>query len=409
MELKTKYQYTYFIHTFLINHNRYNRYVATLLKDERFKLKIFQKESDLELYSYFLPRTRNFLFKTFDLSDQKLNKLQELPFETRCAIISQMPCLTFEYDLQKDLQGKTIDENSIFFKIQKVGIVTFYTGICFLYFKTSIDDSDRFSDILNFNYKFRDINQQYNNLQNYDLIRLQANYYDDVKELKEFITEITGPNFDALKINLDVERFYTYSYTCIDQRDWDETHSFENIKSEFLRYINMTPNNRNMNIDEVQNVKIISTDKFSKMGISKLGINLLSSDVDVSNTTILPRDFEKQYFYTYILALYIKVYLQKIDYEFRIEKNLKRTRQNFIEFTKKLWIQDITSDDFGSLLYHDIREVLEVEESYLKVKSKYDILYRELKIEKNEKMSMFIACVLVATLVFNILNWLSIF
>ena len=45
MELKTKYQYTYFIHTFLINKNRYNRYITKLLKDGRFNLKIFHEDS----------------------------------------------------------------------------------------------------------------------------------------------------------------------------------------------------------------------------------------------------------------------------------------------------------------------------------------------------------------------------
>ena len=78
MELKTRYQYTYFIHTFLINQNRYNRYIARLLKDARFNLKIFQKEKDLEIYTYFLPRMRNFLFKTFEYNKAKLDKLEEL-------------------------------------------------------------------------------------------------------------------------------------------------------------------------------------------------------------------------------------------------------------------------------------------------------------------------------------------
>ena len=217
MELKTRYQYTYFIHTFLIEKNRYEKYITKLLKDERFDLRIFQKDKDLELYSYFLPRMRNFLFKTFDLNKERMEKLEELPFDTKCAIISDMPCVTFEFNLKKDLQGKTIDENSIFFKIQKVGVVCFNTGICFLYLKTNIEESERFADVLNFNYKFRDINQEYNNLKNYDNIKLQADYFDDMQEIKKFIIDITGPNFDAMKIDLNVERFYTFGYTCIDQ------------------------------------------------------------------------------------------------------------------------------------------------------------------------------------------------
>ena len=408
MELKTRYQYTYFIHTFLINQNRYNKYIAKLMKDNRFNLRIFRKENDLELYSYFLPRMRNFLFKTFEFNREKINKIEALPFETQCAILSEYPSLTFEYDLKKDLQGKTVDENSIFFKIQKVGIVCFNTGICFLYFKTNIEESEKFSDVLNFNYKFRDINQECNNLKNYDNIRLQANYFEDIQQIKDFITDITGPNFDAMKINLNVERFYTYSYECIDQSAWNQNTDFESINNDFLRYIKILPNDKGMHIDENDSVKIISKDKFSKIGLSKLGVNLFSSDVDINNYTILPQEYENQYFYTYILALYLKVYLKKIDYDFKTGKNVEKARKEFIDFTKKLWIQEITSEDFGSLLYLDMREVLELEESYNKIKNKYDLLYRELKIEKTERMSIIIACILVVTLVFNILNWLNI-
>ena len=244
-------------------------------------------------------------------------------------------------------------------------------------------------------------------MRNYDNIRLQADYFEDVQEIKDFITSITGPNFDALKINLDVERFYTYSYTCIEQYYWNSNTKFDSIKTDFLKYIGIYPNDRGMNIDESENIKVITKDKFSKIGISKLGINLFSSDVDLNNYTILPQEYENQYFYTYILALYLNVYLKKLDYNFKTGKNLTKTRQDFIEFTKNIWIQDITSEDFGSLLYHDIKEVTELEELYNKVKNKYDILYREMNIEKNQKMSIFIAVVLVITLVFNILNWLG--
>lgn len=407
MELKSRYQYTYFIHTFLINKNRYEKYIARLLKDERFNLRIFQKDKDLELYTYFLPRMRNFMFKTFDLNKERLEKLEELPFDTKCAIIADMPCITFEYNLKKDLQGKTVDENSIFFKIQKVGIICFNTGVCFLYFKTNIEESNKFSDILNFNYKFRDINQEYNNLKNYDNIKLQADYFDDMQEIKKFIIDITGPNFDAMKMDLNIERFYTFGYTCIDQSAWNVNTTFESIKSEFLKYIDILPNDKGMNIDDNENAKILSNNKFSKIGVSKLGVNLFSSDVDINNYTILPQEYENQYFYTYILALYLKVYLKKLDYDFKVGKDLERTRKEFVEFTKKVWVQEVTSEDFGSLLYQNIRKVIEIEEQYGKIKNKYDILYRELRIVKTEKTSIFIAIVLVITLIFNILNWLS--
>ena len=409
MELKTRYQYTYFIHTYVISQSRYQRYILTLLKDKRFNLKIFQKEKDLETYTYFLPKMRNFLFRTFELNKQKIDKLNELPLETKSALLAECPCITFEYDMKEDMQGKTVDENSIFFKIQKIGLILFNTGICFLYIKTNIEDSKEFADVLNFNYKFRDINQEYSSLKNYENIRVQADCFEDIKELKEFITEITGPNFDALKMNLDVERFYTFSYLCIEQSAWNSNNSFENIKNDFLRYINILPNDKGMNMEENDSIKIISKDKYTKIGISKLGVALFSSDADLSNYTILPQEYENQYFYTYILSLYLMVYLNKLNYAFKKNKNINKVRQRFIEFTKGLWVQEITSEDIGSLLYQDMKEALEIDNLYNEVKNKYDVLYRELKIEKTEKMSTMIVVILITTLIFNILNFIIYF
>lgn len=409
MELKTRYQYTYFLHTYIVNQNRYTKYVTKLLKDERFKLRIFKKEEDLELYTYFLPRIRNFLFKTFELTKQKQANLEKLPIETRAALLSEMPSITFEYELEKDIQGKTVDENSIFFRVLKIGLVLFNTGICFMYIKTNIDESKEFSDVLNFNYKFRDINQEFNNLKNYENIKVQADCFEDIKTIKEFISEITGPNFDALKLNLDVERFYTYSYECIEQTAWNSGTSFENIQSDFLKYINILPNDKGMHIDANENIKIIQNSKYSKIGLSKLGANLFCSDIDITNYTVLPREYENQYLYTYILTLYLKTYLKKLNYDFKYGKNLEKTRKAFIEFTKGLWIQEITSEDMGSLIYQNMKEVLEVEKIYMEAKNKYDILYRELNIEKTQKTSKFILAVLVTTLVFNILNFIVYF
>ena len=53
MELKTNYQYTYFIHPFVVAENKYQKYILSLIKDKRFTLKVFQKNKDIDLYSYF--------------------------------------------------------------------------------------------------------------------------------------------------------------------------------------------------------------------------------------------------------------------------------------------------------------------------------------------------------------------
>lgn len=136
MELKINYQYTYFVHPFIIKDGKYHKYLLKMLKDKDFKLKVFQKEKDYTMYKYFLPNTKELLFSSFSFGSSELKRLEELPIETRAAILSKYSCNIFEYTLKKDIQGKVDDRKGIFFTIQKVEVICFSTGICFLVIKT---------------------------------------------------------------------------------------------------------------------------------------------------------------------------------------------------------------------------------------------------------------------------------
>ena len=140
------------------------------------------------------------------------------------------------------------------------------------------------------------------------------------------------------------------------------------------------------------------------MGLTKQGVTLFSSSCDINNYTIFPQEFQEQYLYTYILELYTKIYLKKINLEFREGTNIKKTRKEFIKFTQTLWINEVTSEDTGSLFYQYLKEVLEINNIYFDTKNKYDILYKELNIEKNSKTNVLIVILLLLALVFNILN-----
>ena len=405
MELKTNYQYTYFIHPFIIKENRYQKYILKMLKDKRCNLKIFQKEKDLKMYQYFLPKTREFLFSSFSFGNTKLKKLEELPIETQSAILSKYECNIFEYTIKKDIQGKIDEKKGIFFNVQKIEVICFKTGIGFLVMKTSIEDYQNFANILNFNYKFKSINQEQTNLDKYDNIRLQTSSFEDVETFREFITGITGANLGASKLDIDTERFLTYSYVCIDQSAWNHENEFEKIKHNFEKYALIFPADNSRNI-ESKNIKTMSKWKYAKVALSKQGVMLFSSSADMNNYTILPDEYEKQYLYTYILNLYKKIELKKIEQEFKDPKKVKKARNKFVEFTRNMWIQEITEDETGTMLNHKIQEALETEKIFAQVKNKYDILYKDLNIEKNKFATIAISVVLVASLIFNILNFI---
>ena len=66
----------------------------------------------------------------------------------------------------------------------------------------------------------------------------------------------------------------------------------------------------------------------------------------------------------------------------------------------------MTSDDTGSLFYQNLNEVLELKKTYIETKNKYDILYKEMNIEKTAKNNSIIIVILVIALIINLINLL---
>ena len=407
MELKMKYHYTYFIYPFVVKENKYQKYLLSLIRNPRFSLRIFEKQKDITLYQYFLPKMSQFLFSSFSFTKDKLDKLKDLPKDTVSAILAKYPCTIFEYDLKRDVQGKT-DEGGIFFKIQKLQIICFNSGICFLCMKTNIEDSDNFSDLLNFNYKFRDIKQKGKRLNSYDKIHLQTDSFDDISNLNNFIEEFTGSPVEAMKLDIDMDRFLTYSYVCIDSQNWDAQNDFEKISYQFVKFTNFLPADNSVEYEEKEPISFTKW-KYAKFGISKQGVVLFTSDASMNNYTVLPNDFETVYLYTYIVNLYKKLYLKKLEYDFQNISKAKNARKKFVDFTKNLWIQEITEDEVGSVLNYNISKILQINKVYQKIKNQYDILYKEYHVESNTKMLMVFSVILIVLLIFNILNYFAMF
>ncbi len=404
MEQKINYQYTYFIHPFVIKQKKYQKYILKLLKDENCKLKRFEKEKDLRLYKHFTPKMRDFLFSSFSFTNAKYEKFKEMPIETQSAVLVKYPCTIFEYTIKKDIQGKAGEGKGIFFKIRKIEIICFNTGICFLCMKTNIEDDSTFSDVLNFNYKFRDIKQDNTTLNNYDKINIQTDSFSSIDKLTDFIKELTGSNIEAIKLDIDTERFLTYAYVCIDQSAWNIDNPFENIENNFIKFARILPADNAASLKEDDMVSL-SKWKYTKMGITKHGVTLFASSTDINNYTILPNEFEQQYLYTYIFELYKKIYLKKISLAFQTTTNIRKVRKEFINFTKNVWIQEVTEDETGTMFDHKVKEVLGLAQLYNEVKNEYDVLYKELNIEKNKNVTIVVSIILIVSLLLNIYNF----
>ena len=260
--------------------------------------------------------------------------------------------------------------------------------------------------MLNFNYKFREIKQE-NKLNNYDKIYLQTSTFDDVNKLTEFIKSITGSEIETMKLDIDTQIFLTYSYVCIDREAWNVNKNFEDIEYNFNKYANFLPADNSVDLDK-NSATQFSEWKYARFGFSKQGVVLFTSSSDINNFTDLPDKFENEYFYTYILNLYKKIYLKKLEVEFKKASNLKKARKKFIEFTRNIWILDVTENEVGSKINYILGKNFELDRLYSEIKIKYDVLYKESNIEKNSRIMLAVAVILVISLIFNVLNYIEI-
>lgn len=401
MEQKTKYQYTYFIYPYVVKEQKYNKYMLKLLKNKKCHLQFWEKEKDLDLYQFFLPTIRENMFNSFSFSAEQTRKFEQFDIDMQASLLSKYPCVMFQYDLGQDAQGKAGEENGIFFRVDKIQLICFESGICFFLIKTNIEDSTSFQDVINFNYKFRDIKSEFNYLKDYENIKIQTNTFQDMTTLSDIMEELIGNEEYSKSLDMDTNRFYTYAYTCLEQECWNQETTFEDIQNNVYKYINVLPARDQSDYSEKQ-MPIISDGKYIKIGITKMSCNLIASGIHTRNYTKLPFTYEHEYLYTYLLALYKKFYLKKVEKEY--QENTRKTSKKFLEFINQLWKHEITNDEMGSLVYDKIHKTLELDQQFLEVKNKYDLMCKELKMEKTFKMNKMLFVLFIISILLNIMN-----
>ena len=406
MELKTNYQYTYFIYPFAIKEGEYRRYVANLIKNKRYKIKFFDAFKDVELYKYFVPTIKEKLFQDFSFSSDKINSINKLSMRQKIDVLSKQNCLMFEYVLEEQMQGKIDEKDGIFFSIPKIELICFNTGICFLSIKTHLVETEKFSDVLNFNYKFENINLENKNIKKLDTIKIQTNMFNNMSKISEIISDITGQKIESRKLDIDDDLFLIYTYACIDSSYWNKEADFESIENEFVKLAELKPSDINVNVD-YDKLSVITNSSFRKIRINNKCVATMCSSTDTENYTKFYQEYESKYLYTYIIALHQRYYLKKLGNSFN--KNTNATINNFINFTNNIWISEVTTDSLGEKIYKRCKEKLNLEDIFNDAKKKYDIYYKKLNIEKNKNINKILICLMLACVALgmgNLASWL---
>jgi len=234
-----------------------------------------------------------------------------------------------------------------------------------------------------------------------------------MKELSDFIDDIIKVNNDSTQledVDLYNKRFFVYSYSCIDQDSWNTEEDFEKIQSDFLRFSNVLSSNYTLdfNLNEFdKNIQTIEQLKYSRFGFAKNSATLLTSSIDINNYTKLLFEYENEYLYTLIISLYQRVYLKKIEADFKNKIDINKIRRRFIKFTKEILIKEITNSTNGTIFYNKWKEVFEIQEIYDGIKNNYELMYKDLEIEKNNRINKVISIALAISILLNIFNLIT--
>ena len=399
-EEKFKYQYTYHILPYIYE-GRYDEYLTRLLKDTNIIEYRYDKIKNLEIFSYFKKDILESMFYEFPYKEtekisiqKKVNKL--LKYES----------VTFEYDIidkeknkismndivrvagNEEYNNNEKDKGNIKFDIEDFKIIVFKSGIAFIILKTVLINTRYISDVMDFNYRFKSILSKRDIIKKLDNIEicLLGDEVNGFEKLKQIILKYVGKNKNN-KILENNEEFYTFSYLCMDNIYINEENNKNILKNIYLKYSRILQSSYDTEgLDEETIVSKNMTEiKDTNIGITKISSMLLCSGIDPFNFTVLPRDYETKMLYTYIITLYQKLFLVMISKELTSENNKKQKlgRIKFNDFISKMWYNEITLSEKGSIYYEYLKKILEINKTFDETQLKYKLIFRYNKTNKS--------------------------
>ena len=399
-EEKFKYQYTYHILPYIYE-GRYDEYLTRLLKDTNIIEYRYDKIKNLEIFSYFKKDILESMFYEFPYKEtekisiqKKVNKL--LKYES----------VTFEYDIidkeknkismndivrvagNEEYNNNEKDKGNIKFDIEDFKIIVFKSGIAFIILKTVLINTRYISDVMDFNYRFKSILSKRDIIKKLDNIEicLLGDEVNGFEKLKQIILNYVGKNKNN-KILENNEEFYTFSYLCMDNIYINEENNKNILKNIYLKYSRILQSSYDTEgLDEETIVSKNMTEiKDANIGITKISSMLLCSGIDPFNFTVLPRDYETKMLYTYIITLYQKLFLVMINKELTSENNKKQKlgRIKFNDFISKMWYNEITLSEKGSIYYEYLKKILEINKTFDETQLKYKLIFRYNKTNKS--------------------------
>lgn len=377
MELKTKYQYTYFVYPFVVKEKEYAKFITNMILSENWKEKIFNKIDDVEVDTHFIGTAKNRLFPTlkWNLKDKK--EFNKSTTAKKAKTLSELPSCMLEYQFDDEVKGKVEEKNAIFFEISKIRLMCFKEGICFLLIKAEIDANTfvNFKDLLNLNYKFRNVTPQFLRIKEYDYIKIQSNRFDTIEDVRKFINKICLGYEETEMQGAYTNRMFVYSYACLDESEWNSYKDFTAIRDYFLKYRHVLASDYNSEFaDNIEKDNTYTRWKYSMYGFTKMSGVLFSSATDHFNYTKLPYYYENVYLYIMLYAFYQRLSYVLLLKEIEDIKNKSIVKNKILRMAKNNALNQVSNSEHAMMLWQNWSKTFGLDEMYRSMIDCYNIL-----------------------------------
>lgn len=409
MSLKAKYQYTHFIYPFVVENNNYQNFLKAILENTKdFKMKLDEHQVDEELYNFFLPYMRKFLFPTLFWDKVTKKDFKALSPLRKSMILSKTSCVRFEYKLSNIKTGSLSPRQYgiIDYDIIKIDLICFEPGICFLDIKTEIDDDEQlieFNKILDFNHHFRNLTPRaISTYKDKDCIK--GKNIDKAENISGLIEKIVK-QFESNKLEkMYYDKMFTYSYVCVD--DWNEPGDFDKMKNDFLKFqYVMDSKSTAIFSDDCQKLKdnMYHRWEYSMFGFSRESGVVFVSDKEKYNITRMPYNFEKTYFYMLLLAFYQRISLINFSQEImkRDKTMVAKLNSQLNKFTHMSWFSQISNSEHGMDVWKCWQNAFKLPELFDEVHKEYLEYYDYVKASKADRFDIVLIIMYIVNVALN--------
>ena len=195
-----------------------------------------------------------------------------------------------------------------------------------------------------------------------------------------------------MKITAVMLYFLPWAYTLIYK-------IYDKLENDFFKYVNVYPSNYDMTFEEENLIMRINNWKFIKLGFTNESMNLLTNNLELSNYTKIPYEYENQYLYNLILILYKKELLENLE-----KNNIKFKKiENYENIYKKIINNEITENNVGIEINKKLNKIFNLNKKSEKIEKLFKENYEFKLLKKYKKMGKIILFILLISLILNII------